>query len=127
MNSVPSLYYYNRANEAQDASTEIVDGLRATQKYISPKFFYDEHGSALFTEITRQPEYYPTRTETRLLEAHANEISELIGDDSLLIEYVSRASAQKGGEDFFQAGNWWLEVVRPKGRAATARSSASTP
>lgn len=42
-------------------------GLSRPQKRVSPKFFYDRRGSELFEEITRQPEYYPTRTERRLL------------------------------------------------------------
>ena len=36
---------------------EIVDGLSAKQKQISPKYFYDERGSQLFDQITRLPEY----------------------------------------------------------------------
>jgi dimethylhistidine N-methyltransferase len=46
----------------------------------------------LFTEITRQLEYYLTRTEIGLLRAHTDEISELIGEDFLLIEYGSGSS-----------------------------------
>lgn len=38
---------------------------------LSPKYFYDARGSALFDAICEQPEYYPTRTEAALLEAHA--------------------------------------------------------
>lgn len=49
---------------------EVVAGLKRPQKRVSPKFFYDRRGSELFEEITRQPEYYPTRTKRRLLTAH---------------------------------------------------------
>ena len=42
------------------------------------KYFYDERGAELFEQITRQPEYYPTRTETALLEAHADAIVERV-------------------------------------------------
>lgn len=49
---------------------EVVAGLSRPQKEISPKFFYDRRGSELFEEITRQPEYYPTRAERRLLKRH---------------------------------------------------------
>lgn len=49
---------------------EVVEGLSRPQKRLSPKYFYDRRGSELFEEITRQPEYYPTRTERRLLGAH---------------------------------------------------------
>ena len=46
---------------------EILQGLKCEKKHISSKFFYDEKGSALFEEITHQPEYYPTRTEKSIL------------------------------------------------------------
>ena len=92
MNSLPSVYFYEHESPSQDFVAELVEGFRAREKYISPKFFYDETGSQLFTEITRQPEYYLTRTETTLLSRHADEIGELIGGDSLLIEYGSGSS-----------------------------------
>lgn len=46
---------------------EIVLGLKADQKYISPKFFYDNYGSELFEQITELEEYYPTRTEKSII------------------------------------------------------------
>lgn len=46
---------------------EILKGLRAKPKYISSKFFYDKKGSRLFEEITGLEEYYPTRTEKKIL------------------------------------------------------------
>lgn len=49
---------------------EVERGLSLAQKRISPKFFYDRVGSELFERITRQPEYYPTRAERRLLKTH---------------------------------------------------------
>jgi L-histidine N-alpha-methyltransferase len=47
---------------------EVLAGLARPQKELSPKWFYDARGSALFDEITELPEYYLTRTERRLLE-----------------------------------------------------------
>lgn len=46
---------------------EVAEGLSSSPKRLSPKYFYDKRGSELFEEITRQPEYYPTRTERQLL------------------------------------------------------------
>lgn len=46
---------------------EVAAGLSAPQKELPPKYFYDHRGSELFEEITRLPEYYPTRTERALL------------------------------------------------------------
>jgi L-histidine Nalpha-methyltransferase len=59
-------------------------GLRADPKDIPPKWFYDAHGSQLFDEITRLPEYYPTRCERAILEAHAGEIATLTAADTLV-------------------------------------------
>jgi L-histidine Nalpha-methyltransferase len=46
---------------------EVAAGLAAPQKELPPKYFYDHRGSELFEQITRLPEYYPTRTERSLL------------------------------------------------------------
>ncbi len=52
-------------------------GLLAVPKELPPKWFYDELGSSLFEAITRLPEYYPSRSERQILEAHAAEIATL--------------------------------------------------
>lgn len=68
---------------------QIVDGLSKRPRRISPKFFYDHSGSQLFEEITRLPEYYPTRTELALLRDSGEEMARLIGPGCSLIEYGS--------------------------------------
>lgn len=50
---------------------EVAAGLARPQKELSPKFFYDRHGSQLFEAITELPEYYLTRTERALLQQWA--------------------------------------------------------
>jgi L-histidine N-alpha-methyltransferase len=59
-------------------------GLTATPKSLPPKYFYDAHGSDLFDEITRLPEYYPTRAETAILQRYADEIAEVAGARTLV-------------------------------------------
>lgn len=59
-------------------------GLTAEAKSLPPKWFYDEVGSDLFDEITRLPEYYPTRTEAGLLRVHAADIAAASGADTLV-------------------------------------------
>jgi L-histidine Nalpha-methyltransferase len=56
------------ATHAAEAVDELKAGFALTPKALPPKYFYDERGSELFEEITRLPEYYPTRTERALLE-----------------------------------------------------------
>ena len=78
--------------ELADVRDEVHAGLAATPKRLSPKFFYDERGSELFEAITKLPEYYPTRTEMGIFEAHLPEIAELLGREALLVEYGSGSS-----------------------------------
>ena len=59
-------------------------GLTSTPKQLPPKWFYDDRGSMLFDEITRLPEYYPTRREREILESHAPDIAEITGADTLV-------------------------------------------
>lgn len=69
-----------------DARAEILEGLKRPRKMISPKWFYDAEGSALFEAITRLPEYYPTRTEKRILLEQSDAIAAACGDDIAIIE-----------------------------------------
>jgi L-histidine N-alpha-methyltransferase len=75
------------APELSDDHVEILRGLKAPQKTLSPKYFYDQRGSELFDEICRQPEYYPTRTELELMDRHLDEIAELVGPGAAVIEF----------------------------------------
>jgi len=59
-------------------------GLTSTPKELPPKWFYDETGSKLFDEITRLPEYYPTRREREILETKASAIAALTRADTLV-------------------------------------------
>jgi L-histidine N-alpha-methyltransferase len=59
-------------------------GLTARPKWLSPKWFYDAVGSELFEEITRLPEYYPTRAEREILTERAAEIAETTGAHALV-------------------------------------------
>jgi L-histidine N-alpha-methyltransferase len=59
-------------------------GLTSNPKWLQPKWFYDERGSDLFEQITRLPEYYPTRTESSILSAHAGDIARRTGAHTLV-------------------------------------------
>lgn len=62
-------------------------GLARRPRSISPKFFYDAAGSQLFDRICELPEYYPTRTELRILGECAGEIAEQIGPGAEIVEF----------------------------------------
>jgi dimethylhistidine N-methyltransferase len=70
-------------------AADVVAGLTARPKRLSPKYFYDEAGSRLFEAITELPEYYPTRSEIAILSAHAPDIARLLPERSALIEFGS--------------------------------------
>ena len=63
---------------------DVMHGLRQTPKSLPPKWFYDEVGSELFDQITRLPEYYPTRTEAAILRERAASIAEAPGADTVV-------------------------------------------
>jgi dimethylhistidine N-methyltransferase len=86
-------------NPLQDAEEDeflasVRAGLRRHPKSIPPKYFYDAHGSRLFDLICTTPEYYPTRTETGILERHGAEMAEMIGISCVLIELGSGSATK---------------------------------
>jgi L-histidine Nalpha-methyltransferase len=78
------------------ALRELSDALWREPREIPCKYFYDDRGSALFEQITRLPEYYPTRTERALLIAQAESIIEAAGGSRLaeLVELGSGAASK---------------------------------
>jgi L-histidine Nalpha-methyltransferase len=77
-----------------ESRQEILDGLTAPQKRLSPRFLYDERGSQLFERICSLPEYYPTRTELGLLSAHGAEIAALAGPRAQIVELGAGSSVK---------------------------------
>ncbi|HEY2448307.1 MAG TPA: L-histidine N(alpha)-methyltransferase [Mycobacterium sp.] len=63
---------------------DVLDGLAGSPKSLPPKWFYDSVGSDLFDQITRLPEYYPTRAESEILRARSAEIALVAGADTLV-------------------------------------------
>ena len=63
---------------------DVFEGLQQTPKSLPPKWFYDSVGSDLFDQITRLPEYYPTRAEAEILRARSAEIASASAADTLV-------------------------------------------
>lgn len=80
-----------------DLDALVREGLRAPQKRLPAALFYDAVGSALFDEITRTPEYYPTRTELSILQRHAEEILQAARPPTgpLVVVELGAGSAEK--------------------------------
>ena len=66
---------------------DLMAALTARPRIISPKYFYDAHGSELFDRICELPEYYPTRTELAILSRHAGEIARHMGPRAEIVEF----------------------------------------
>ena len=79
-------------DETAQFRADLVEGLSKPQKALSPKWLYDAEGSRLFEDITRLPEYYPTRQETALLRDMAPDIARFMGENAVLVEFGSGAS-----------------------------------
>jgi dimethylhistidine N-methyltransferase len=73
---------------------DVLAGLGASPKALSPKYFYDARGCELFEAICELPEYYPTRTELALMRDCAADMAAQLGGDVLLIEFGSGASVK---------------------------------
>ena len=106
-------------------------GLMASPKELSPKYFYDDLGSELFERITTLPEYYPTRTETAILEEHAAELIgtrsalemvELGGGSSRKTELLLEPFLQHGGRRYVS-----MDVSEGALRGAAERMQAKFP
>lgn len=92
------------AQLAEALAWDVRRGLTSSPKSLPPKWFYDERGSQLFDEITRLPEYYPTRREKQILAAHAAAIAGCGADT--LIELGSGTSEKT---------RWLLDALRNAG------------
>jgi L-histidine N-alpha-methyltransferase len=80
-----SLSNYLAADSAARAlRRDVHDGLTQTPKSLPPKWFYDSAGSDLFDQITRLPEYYPTRAEAQILRDRSAEIADAAGANTLV-------------------------------------------
>lgn len=73
---------------------DVLKGLSGARKTLPCQYFYDAAGSDLFEQITTLPEYYPTRTEIAILNAHAAEIAASLGEHVLMVEYGAGASTK---------------------------------
>jgi dimethylhistidine N-methyltransferase len=71
---------------------DVLAGLSQERKTLPSRWLYDQRGSELFEDITRLEEYYLTRTETAILQRHAEEMAALCGEGAVLLEYGAGAA-----------------------------------
>jgi len=76
--------YLDDRDLARSLRADVRAGLTATPKWLPPKWFYDARGSELFEDITRLPEYYPTRAEREVLVERAGDIARVTRAKTLI-------------------------------------------
>jgi L-histidine N-alpha-methyltransferase len=76
------------------APDDVIDGLRAPRKHLPCRLLYDARGAALFEQICTLEDYYPTRHELALLEAHLPAITAAVGPAARVIEPGSGAGTK---------------------------------
>ncbi|MEO6263770.1 MAG: L-histidine N(alpha)-methyltransferase [Luteimonas sp.] len=113
-----------------DIEGDALAGLSRTPKRLSSKYFYDARGSQLFEDITRQPEYYPTRVEQALLDARMDAIAAAIGPGVHVVEYGSGSGRKtqqllEGLDD--PVAYTPIEISRSMLLASTARLAVEFP
>ncbi len=88
----PTPLFHDFEPDHQEFLDAVVEGLSFEQKSIPSKFFYDEAGSQLFEKICDLDEYYPTRTELKILDQYKFDIAKLAGPHCHLAEFGSGSS-----------------------------------
>jgi L-histidine N-alpha-methyltransferase len=105
---------------------DVADGLSSAPKELPPKYFYDARGSELFDDITRLPEYYPTRCERSILEERAAEIARLSGADTLVELGSGTSEKTRLLLDVFAAAGHLDRIVAFDVSEPTLRHAATT-
>ncbi|WP_164118766.1 L-histidine N(alpha)-methyltransferase [Sphingorhabdus sp. Alg239-R122] len=92
MNDIPKSSAANAVDPA--FRRDILACFQGERRAIPARWLYDRAGSELFEDITDLPEYYPTRTETALLEKHCGEIADKGGHGKVVVEFGSGSSTK---------------------------------
>ncbi len=77
-----------------DFAASALQSLQDDPKWLDSKWLYDAEGSAIFEQITQLPEYYPTRTETRILREQIGALTGVLEPGTVLVELGSGASVK---------------------------------
>jgi len=94
MNGSPLVLDRSELDDRAEFKDAVLSGLQRTPRSIPSKFLYDARGSALFDAICELPEYYLTRTETKILRGCADDIARLAGPGCALVEFGSGSSVK---------------------------------
>src|ERR1700744_5723794 len=90
---------------------DVIDGLRAENKHLSSKYFYDETGDKLFQQIMASPEYYPTRCEMEILQHQSGKMAQFFTEYSPSFDLIELGPGDA-------SKSWYLLRELQKERAA---------
>lgn len=94
INEKLSIYRSDKIHFKNSFEEDVKAGLNSDRKFLLPKYFYDEKGSKFFELICRTKEYYPTRSETEILELLSETISKRNIDKDMIVELGSGTSVK---------------------------------
>jgi L-histidine Nalpha-methyltransferase len=90
----PAAADFVRGAQAAQFRKDVLEGLSQDTKAIPARWFYDHRGSELFEQITALPEYYPTRAEVSILEAHGADIAKAVGPGRAVVDFGAGSLAK---------------------------------
>jgi dimethylhistidine N-methyltransferase len=120
-----ALYRDPHPVQVRTFADDVRAGLGTSPKSVSPKYFYDDLGSALFEAITRLPEYYLTRVERDLLATYGREIVGAFGEPIAIVELGSGSAAKTRLVLDAALERWRTLVYRPVDISADALIESS--
>jgi L-histidine N-alpha-methyltransferase len=94
LNDRLNIYRFERAIIESTFAEDVRTGLTQDNKFLFPKYFYDDRGSKLFDRITQTEDYYPTRTEKSILIDRSSDIIEFSKNKTVLVELGSGTSTK---------------------------------
>jgi L-histidine N-alpha-methyltransferase len=99
------------ASTALNSGQDAISGLTQMPKSLPPHYFYDQRGSELFEQICDLPEYYLTRTETKIFQTYADQIAAITGPCELAELGSGSATKTRILLDAYQAQNLPLHYL----------------
>lgn len=99
------------ARRSANFHKDVLDGLRAENKYLPSKYFYDDNGDKLFQQIMACPEYYPTRCEMEIMQHQSGKMAQLFTEYSPNFDLVELGPGDA-------SKSWFLLRELTKGKAA---------
>lgn len=106
--SVSALKTQSPEDDIDEAfAQDIIAGLSGNPKRLPSKYFYDDKGSQLFQQITRHPDYYPTRTELEIIKSLQHELPKMFDEEIVDVVELGAGDGHKTQlilDGFLQAG-----------------------